>query len=147
MGVRERLVEVAVPENARRCALSRCALALLYPSRFEGFGWPIIEAQACGCPVLCADREPMSEVGGEAAITHDVDDEAGFARAILQLTDPAERARWSARSLANVQRFAAEDMTAQYIALYRRLGVAAGRCPESPLGFVPAFPPPPLLHR
>ena len=125
LGVLDRVVEVAGPDNDLLEALYSCAMALLYPSRFEGFGWPIIEAQACGCPVLCADREPMSEVGGEAAITHEVDDEAGFARAILQLTDPAERARWSARSLENVQRFAAEDMIAKYIALYRRLGVAA----------------------
>ncbi len=86
-------------------ALYSTAMALLYPSRFEGFGWPIIEAQACGCPVICADREPMSEIGGEAALTHDVDDEAGFARSILQLADPAERARWSERSLAECRAF------------------------------------------
>ncbi len=125
LGVLDRVVEVAGPENDLLEALYSCALALLYPSRFEGFGWPIIEAQACGCPVLCADREPMSEIGGEAAITHDVDDEAGFARSILRLTDPAERERWSQRSLQNVQRFTAEEMIAKYIALYRTLGVAA----------------------
>ena len=67
----------------------------------------------------------MSEIGGAAAITHDVNDEAGFARAILRLTDPAERKRWSERSLQNVERFMADDMIAKYIALYRRLGVAA----------------------
>ena len=125
LGVLDRVVEVAGPKNDLLEALYSCALALLYPSRFEGFGWPIIEAQACGCPVLCADREPMSEIGGEAAITHDVDDEAGFARSILRLTDPAERERWSERSLENVQRFTAEEMIAKYISLYRTLGVAA----------------------
>lgn len=125
LGVMNRVVEVAGPDNGLLEALYSSAMALLYPSRFEGFGWPIIEAQACGCPVLCADREPMSEVGGEAALTHDVDDEAGFARSILQLADPAERARWSERSLRNIERFAAEDMIAKYVELYRSLGVAA----------------------
>lgn len=122
LGVLERVVEVAGPDNELLEALYSSAMALLYPSRFEGFGWPIIEAQACGCPVLCADREPMSEVGGDAALTHEVDDEAGFARSVLRLTDPLERERWSERSLQNGQRFAAEDMIAKYIALYRSLG-------------------------
>lgn len=124
LGVLERVIEVAGPDDDLLEALYNCALALLYPSRFEGFGWPIIEAQACGCPVLCADREPMSEVGGDAAITHNVEDETGFAHSILRLTDPAERARWSERSLHNAERFRAEDMIAKYIALYRELGVA-----------------------
>jgi glycosyltransferase involved in cell wall biosynthesis len=125
LGVLDRVVEVAAPDNELLEALYSCALALLYPSRFEGFGWPIIEAQACGCPVLCSDREPMSEVGGDAAIVHDVADEAGFARAILRLTNPVERARWSERSLQNVQRFSAEEMIAKYVKLYRSLGVTA----------------------
>jgi len=40
---------------------------LLFPSLAEGFGWPLIEAQACGCPVLTTDEAPMNEVGGDAA--------------------------------------------------------------------------------
>jgi glycosyltransferase involved in cell wall biosynthesis len=122
LGVMERVVEVEEPPNELLEALYNCALALLYPSRSEGFGWPIIEAQACGCPVVCSDREPMSEVGGAAALTADVEDEAAFARALLRLTDPAERARWSARSLQNAERFRVEQMIGQYLALYRSLG-------------------------
>lgn len=122
LGVMERVVEVEEPPNELLEALYNCALALLYPSRSEGFGWPIIEAQACGCPVVCTDREPMSEVGGAAALTADVEDEAAFARALLRLTDPAERARWSERSLQNAERFRVEKMIGQYLALYRSLG-------------------------
>ena len=122
LGVIERVVEVEEPPNKLLEALYNCALALLYPSRSEGFGWPIIEAQACGCPVVCTDREPMSEVGGAAALTADVEDEAAFARALLRLTDPVERARWSERSLQNAERFRVEKMIDQYLALYRSLG-------------------------
>jgi glycosyltransferase involved in cell wall biosynthesis len=122
LGVMERVVEVEEPPNELLEALYNGAVVLLYPSRFEGFGWPIIEAQACGCPVICSQREPMSEVGGLAALTADVEDEAAFARLLLCLTDPAERARWSEKSLHNAERFSVEKMIAQYLALYRSLG-------------------------
>ena len=110
------------PDNELLEALYSTALVLLYPSRFEGFGWPIIEAQACGCPVICSDREPMSEVGGDAALIANVDDEPAMARVLVRLTDPAERARWSEKSLRNAERFRAEEMIARYIELYRSLG-------------------------
>ena len=47
---------------------NQCA-ALIFPSHAEGFGWPILEALACGCPVVTTDRPPMTEVGGEAVST------------------------------------------------------------------------------
>ncbi len=122
LGVMDRVVEVDGPENELLEALYSSAMVLLYPSRFEGFGWPIIEAQACGCPVICSNREPMSEVGGDAALTAGVEDEPAMARALLELTDPTERARWSEKSLHNAERFRAEEMIAHYIKLYRSLG-------------------------
>ncbi|MEO5754468.1 MAG: glycosyltransferase family 1 protein [Chthoniobacterales bacterium] len=122
LGLLDRIVEVEGPNNEVLEALYSSALVLLYPSRFEGFGWPIIEAQACGCPVICSDREPMSDVGGEAALMSKVDDEPAMARSLLRLTDPVERASWSEKSLRNADRFRAEAMIAQYIELYRSLG-------------------------
>jgi len=122
LGVLGRVVEIEEPPNELLEALYSTALVLLYPSRFEGFGWPIIEAQSCGCPVICANREPMSEVGGEAALTAEVDDEPAFARALLRLTEPAERALWSEKSLRNAQRFQGAEMIARYLQLYRSLG-------------------------
>lgn len=50
-------------------ALYNRAAALLFPSHAEGFGWPILEAMACGCPVITTNKPPMSEVGGEAVTT------------------------------------------------------------------------------
>ena len=121
LGVAERVIEVEDPSNELLEALYSSALVLLHPSRFEGFGWPIIEAQACACPVICSDREPMSDIGGDAALTGDVADEAAMARAILRLTDPNERAEWSEKSLHNAERFQVTKMIALYVALYRSL--------------------------
>jgi len=49
-------------------ALYSCAAVLLFPSLEEGFGWPIAEAMACGCPVITTDKPPMSEVAGDVGI-------------------------------------------------------------------------------
>jgi len=50
------------------------ASALIFPSKFEGFGWPIIEAQACGCPTFTADIAPMNEIGGSLNTIISLDD-------------------------------------------------------------------------
>jgi glycosyltransferase involved in cell wall biosynthesis len=125
LGISERVVEIADPDNESLETLYNAATALLFPSTFEGFGWPIAEAHACGCPVLCADREPMMEVAGAAALIHPVEDEAGFAADLLRLTNPEERSRWSAKALDNARRFSTSRMISQYAELYRSLGAAA----------------------
>jgi glycosyltransferase involved in cell wall biosynthesis len=125
LSISDRIVELPGISNELLEALYNCAVALLFPSTCEGFGWPIAEAQACGCPVLCADRAPMTEVAGEAGLTHSLDDEAGFAADILLLTDPAERERWSARSLENARRFSTDRMISEYRELYRTLAPVA----------------------
>jgi glycosyltransferase involved in cell wall biosynthesis len=122
LGVSDRIVEVVQPESETLEVLYSSALALLYPSRFEGFGWPIIEAQACGCPVICSNREPLPEVAGDAALLRDINDEAGFAADLLRLLDPAERERWSEKSLLNAAKYGADKMISSYLELYRELG-------------------------
>jgi len=124
LGVADRIVEVPDADSETLEALYNGAVALLFPSTFEGFGWPIAEAHACGCPVLCVDREPMVEVAGEAALAHPVEDEAGFAADLLSLTNPDERARWSAKAVENAKRFSTPRMISEYVALYRSLGAA-----------------------
>jgi len=125
LGIDNRIVEVPNADSRILEALYNRAVALLFPSSFEGFGWPIAEAHACGCPVLCADRDPMKEVAGEAALAHPVEDEAGFAADLLRLTDSGERAHWSAKALENAQRFSTARMISEYAELYRSLGAAA----------------------
>jgi len=122
LGVRDRIRQVANASSESLEALYNCAVALLYPSRYEGFGWPIIEAQACGCPVICSTSGPLPEAAGDAGLYHALDDEAGFATDLLRLADPVERAEWSKKSLRNAERFSARKMIAHYIDLYRRLG-------------------------
>ena len=124
LGVVDQVVEVQDASNEVLEALYNRAVALVYPSRFEGFGWPVIEAQACGCPVICSDSGPLPEVAGNAGLFHAVDDEAGFAADLLRLSsDFAERAKWSEKSLRNAERFSTERMVNEYAELYQRLGL------------------------
>jgi glycosyltransferase involved in cell wall biosynthesis len=122
LGVIDRTVQLRNPKSELLEALYSCAVALLYPSRFEGFGWPIIEAQACGCPVICSDSGPLPEAAGEAGLFHEVADEKGFAEDLLRLTEPTTRAQWSERSLRSASRFSTGKMIGQYIDIYRSLG-------------------------
>jgi glycosyltransferase involved in cell wall biosynthesis len=119
-----RVVDLASTTNELLEALYNRAYALLYPSRFEGFGWPIIEAQACGCPVVCSSAGPMADVAGAGALLRDPSDEEGFAADLLRLADPDERKNWSARALENAKRFSAARMISEYRQVYHSLAPA-----------------------
>lgn len=88
-GVADALLEAPGVSHEELQALYCGARALLFPSLEEGFGWPILEAQACGCPVATTARPPMSEVGGGAAILIDPEDAPAAADRIARaLSEP-----------------------------------------------------------
>ncbi len=121
LGLSGQIVNVPGPANELLEALYNGALALLYPSRFEGFGWPIIEAQASGCPVICSDRPPLPEVAGDGAIVCPLEDEEAFARGVMEMLDPARREGWRERGLENARRYTARQMVSRYLELYRSM--------------------------
>ncbi len=80
--------------------------AFVFPTLHEGFGLPIIEAMACGVPVLCSRIEPLIEVAGDAAIFFDPLDPESIGQAIVSLlTDPTARAEWVQRGYRRAQAF------------------------------------------
>jgi glycosyltransferase involved in cell wall biosynthesis len=80
--------------DAELRALYEHALALVFPSRYEGFGLPPIEAMSCGCPVIVSDQPALVEVGGDAALHCGMDDIAGLAQLMREVDGrPELRAR------------------------------------------------------
>jgi glycosyltransferase involved in cell wall biosynthesis len=122
LNVLDRVVETGEISNELLLALYGSALAFFFPSRFEGFGWPVIEAQSCGCPVVCSNREPLPEVAGDSALMRDAEDEEGFAEDILRLsTDARLRSGLIEKGYQNVLRYRPETMISRYVSFYERV--------------------------
>ena len=110
--------------NEELCRLYSNAELLLFPSLEEGFGWPIIEAQACGCRVVTTGKAPMTEVGGESAIyLGDPGDAPAAARIVLEALGESSESRMDriTEGIANSTRFSTEAMVRRYISIYRGL--------------------------
>lgn len=105
-----------------KAALISGATALLYPSLYEGFGFPILEAQSCGVPVLAANNSSLPEVAGEGALLVKAEDTPALAQALRQIVlDQALRQRLVPAGYANIQRFSWAKAASQLLELFKRL--------------------------
>lgn len=109
---------VSVSEEDLRALYSEAKL-MLFPSLHEGFGWPIIEAQACGCPVITSNRPPMTEIGGDSAVYIDPENIESAARTVVAGLQRLASMRET--GLRNAARFSASAMLESYLSLYHRL--------------------------
>ncbi len=116
-GVSQGVVEEAgyVPDEALAGLLAG-ARALVYPSRYEGFGLPPLEAMAAGCPVVTTAGTSLPEVCGEAALYVDPGDERAFAQALCALErDEGLRRELRARGRARAARFSWDAAAARFL--------------------------------
>lgn len=102
-------------------ALYNCAHALIYPSSYEGFGIPVIEAMAAGCPVIAVNASSIPEAAGDAGLLLDRPDADGVAEQLRRLEDAGFRAGVQSRGQQNAQRFSWESCYQETLSFYARV--------------------------
>jgi glycosyltransferase involved in cell wall biosynthesis len=127
LGLAPHLLQVSGVSNADLAALYSAAEGLLFPSLEEGFGWPVAEAQACGCPVFTSNRAPMTEVGGDAACY--VDPTRPDAAAGAMIGAWPDRPALVRRGLERARHWSVPAMLERYEACYRTLAGSARPAP------------------
>jgi len=113
------VIECVGPTDDQLCALYTGALAFIFPSIEEGFGWPILEAQACGCPVITTARPPMSEVAGAGALLIDPEDPAEAARTIITRIAEVDAIRSAGQQ--NVEGYSIKNAMDAYCRIYQQV--------------------------
>lgn len=98
------------------------ALALVYPSSYEGFGLPIVEAMTFGCIPLVANVDPMRSVVGDLMPTFSPGDAHALAKLMVEVVSPSRAKDISARACTRANHFRWSRSIGQHIALYRELG-------------------------
>jgi len=106
LGLEGRVLFPGYVREADKAVLLSGALAFVFPSLYEGFGLPVLEAQACGCPVVTSTTSSLPEVAGDAALLVDPSEPAAITAAMARVAaDSALRATLVERGFANVRRF------------------------------------------
>jgi glycosyltransferase involved in cell wall biosynthesis len=102
--------------------LYRAAEVFVYPSLYEGFGMPPIEAMACGCPVMCSTRGSLGEIVGQAAAIVEPEDVGSMAKQLgLLANDASLRERLRAAGLAQAGKFDWNRTAAETLSIYSRV--------------------------
>jgi glycosyltransferase involved in cell wall biosynthesis len=121
LGVAGRVRHVGFIRPEQLPAAYRGAVAMLFPSLYEGFGAPPLEAMACGCPVASSLRHSLAEVCGDAALELDPDDPTAMAAAIEAIGSDAQlRERLVARGAERVKAFSWRRAAERHVEVYRR---------------------------
>jgi glycosyltransferase involved in cell wall biosynthesis len=103
-------------------ALYAGASLFVYPSLYEGFGLPVVEAMACGTPVITSNRSSLPEVAGDAALLVNPESESELMEALMRLLEDQQmREEYSWRSLQRSKQFSWETSAQETLKIYRKV--------------------------
>ena len=119
LGVAERVVFTGFVSDADLCALYSAASICVCPSLYEGFGFTVLEAMACGAPVVCSSATSLPEVAGKAALYFDPHDAEEMASQLVRVfSDDALRSALIEQGRQNLQRFNRAETARRTLAVY-----------------------------
>ena len=122
LGLGDQVRFIGFVGHDRLAAFYRNADLFVFPSFYEGFGLPVLEAMSCGCPVITARNSSLTEVGGDAALYVDAADWESLAEQMRTvLTDESLRDRLSREGPQQAAKFSWQRSAAQTLDLYREL--------------------------
>lgn len=126
MGLADRVVFPGPVSEERLVRLYQQARLFVFPSRYEGFGLPVLEAMACGCPVISSNASSLPEVVGDAGVLVEPDDVDGLSREILGLLSDEDR--WQElrnRGLVRARQFSWDETARRMVDVYRKVAAQA----------------------
>jgi len=122
LGVLDRVSFPGYVSDEALCALYSGAVAVIFPSLYEGFGLPPLEAMACGTPVIASRAQAMQEVLADSALFVPLRDPRAIAEAVEGLLrQPGLRAEWAGRGLERAGQFSWSRAAEETVAVYREL--------------------------
>jgi glycosyltransferase involved in cell wall biosynthesis len=117
--IRDRVIHLGYRTPVEIAALYRAAEAMIFPSLFEGFGMPLVEAMQQGCPVVCGQHTCLPEIVGDAALFTEVSSPDAVAAAILSITQNDNlRAQLRQNAATNLRRFNRRQLAEKTRAIY-----------------------------
>jgi glycosyltransferase involved in cell wall biosynthesis len=121
LGLMRRVIGISV-SDAHLAFIYGKAQAFIFPSRYEGFGIPILEAFRCGCPALLAKASCFPEIAGDAALYFDLDDPEDLEKAVVRvLADPALRGQLADKGRKRAALFSWEKTAQETFEIYAGL--------------------------
>jgi len=119
LGIIKNVLFTGFIPDSKLCALYSAARAYACPSLYEGFGFTVLEAMACGAPVVCSDAASLPEVAGDAALYANAKDPEAFGKALYQVCSNYDlRQEMAERGSRNLRRFSWEDAATRTLATY-----------------------------
>jgi glycosyltransferase involved in cell wall biosynthesis len=118
----DRIVQISGGNDDLLSRYYASAEAFVYPSEYEGFGIPLLEAMECGCPVICSNNSSIPEVAGDAAIYFDAEDIHSISNAMLRVAQsPSERSQLIMKGKVRCKQFSWDICARQTYSVYERL--------------------------
>lgn len=122
LGIASHVVFTGFVDDADLCTLYSAARVYACPSLYEGFGFSVLEAMACGAPVVCSRETSLPEVAGEAALYADASNPEAFSAAMYRVfTDPALREQLVDAGTRNLKRFSWADAAERTLRVYEQV--------------------------